>query len=456
MSRIRPPSGLTPVPLGPPSAWDFLSDGWQGPSPYVFEDQEGWYSVDDLVSLGLLGPSYPGTLVPSVPEVTPREYTPEEIRTFIEATYGPDITPEEANQIGELARNNGVSAEQISAAMGVPLETVQPFYSGQPNTGGVPAPTPDPGQSSSPISGAVDAVKDVVGKTLEWFQTTPGAVGYDPTTGTISGVWGPHTLPTVPIYPPIQVPGTQTSAGVVVSDPILGAIISGVSDILGGGVSPETIPDIVSAVIQQQTGLPGSIVDAAVAGVPELKEAVQGVVNQQQAAPTPEYTPEDIRVFIENTYNQDGEITPDEGYQIGQQAADAGLTPEDISGATGVPIGTVETYFPGYTPPTDTPVTGGPTDTPPDDTPPDETPADQVPEVPWGLMGMLGDTETVNVKPGGVVDIKYLYDIGGESILPPPLAAEDKLKRASGPRKFARGGEVGSTAVDDIVRILRG
>jgi hypothetical protein len=45
-----------------------------------------------------------------------------------------------------------------------------------------------------------------------------------------------------------------------------------------------------------------------------------------------------------------------------------------------------------------------------------------IPEIPEELMGLTG----YKTKPGGVVDIDYLYDIGGESIFAPDMQGEDE------------------------------
>ena len=67
-------------------------------------------------------------------------------------------------------------------------------------------------------------------------------------------------------------------------------------------------------------------------------------------------------------------------------------------------------------------------------------------------MGIPG---SVRAKPGDLVDIDYLYDIGGESIFAPDIAQEEDLI-ASLYSGFAEGGIVQNSDIEQLIRYLKG
>jgi hypothetical protein len=61
----------------------------------------------------------------------------------------------------------------------------------------------------------------------------------------------------------------------------------------------------------------------------------------------------------------------------------------------------------------------------------------------------------VQVTPGDLAEIKYLYDIGGESIFAPTMQEEEDVKLDGIP--YYSGGQVNSSyTIDDLLKILRG
>jgi len=64
------------------------------------------------------------------------------------------------------------------------------------------------------------------------------------------------------------------------------------------------------------------------------------------------------------------------------------------------------------------------------------------------------DFQTVTTEPGDLALIKYLYDIGGESIFAPQMAEEDNPSLYS---TYASGGKVAEfDIVEEALRLLRG
>jgi hypothetical protein len=60
---------------------------------------------------------------------------------------------------------------------------------------------------------------------------------------------------------------------------------------------------------------------------------------------------------------------------------------------------------------------------------------------------------TVTEEPGDVVDIQYLYDIGGESIFAPKL--RDENENATRPYVYAKsGGMIQEPYLEQILRLL--
>ena len=76
-----------------------------------------------------------------------------------------------------------------------------------------------------------------------------------------------------------------------------------------------------------------------------INAALAGMANNQVSAYLPT-ADEVIRQYIDTTYGNDGVITPEEAYQIGREAEAAGVTPEQIAEATGVPVEEVASYYP--------------------------------------------------------------------------------------------------------------
>jgi hypothetical protein len=72
------------------------------------------------------------------------------------------------------------------------------------------------------------------------------------------------------------------------------------------------------------------------------------------------------------------------------------------------------------------------------------------------LLNYLASTpqyRTVTEEPGDVVDIQYLYDIGGESIFAPKL--RDENENATRPYVYAKsGGMIQEPYLEQILRLL--
>ena len=77
-------------------------------------------------------------------------------------------------------------------------------------------------------------------------------------------------------------------------------------------------------------------------------------------------------------------------------------------------------------------------------------PQPEVPEIPQEMQAY----RAVQTKPGGLVDIDYLYDIGGQSIFAPTMEEEDKYNPLGMYSPYAEGGIVQDYDIEELIRLL--
>ena len=274
-----------------------------------------------------------------------------------------------------------------------------------------------------------DYIKDVIGGAADWFKETAGLVVLNPVTGTVQGTWNvPGSQPVIKIPGMQTIPGTNTTGAVTTGIPIIDAILDNV--INQEGASPEEVRDIIESVIAGQTGIPKEVVSAGGAGIDEIV----GIVKDASIAAT-------------NVDGGGGQVLID-------------LTEGTTGGTTTETPPVTDTTTPPSPPVTDVIIPGGlPEDpnivleTPPG---PNETPEETPPSPPLGLGAPINinipSQRTTQVDPAELVDLDYLYDVGGDSIFAPFMQEDEKFMINDRYRRYNAGGAV--TNNDTLLAIL--
>lgn len=358
-------------------------------------------------------------------------------------------------------------------------------------------------------SGAKDYVEDLLASAKDILDkgydkvaaalpegVLPDTVGIDPTTGQTTAVWG-KTSGTPVLGGTVGTVGGGTYAGVTTTgNAVLDAVIKAAKE----GVD-------ISTVIGAATGLPGDVVDAAVEAAQTVKEGIEKTTLDQEDDGRTDVvltsgadggdavdtvlgdgvtTTTGDEIIDPNSANQtltlgDDTVTPDDkvlgdgkwedtgagGYdevisgRIIGDGFDAGTGPDDkvvddevvvvddddeVVGPRiiGDPF-TFETVLDEEEPPAPD------EEVPPvldEEVPPEPPP--EVPEVPEAIQGY----RAAQTKPGGVVDIDYLYDIAGPSIFAPRMEAEDKYSPLGMYSPYAEGGIVQDYDIEELIRFL--
>jgi hypothetical protein len=327
------------------------------------------------------------------------------------------------------------------------------------------------GSAKDILDKGYDAVFD---KLPDWAK--PRAVGVDPTTGQTTAVFGDPVQGTSVLGGQVGTVGGGTYAGVTTTgNAALDAVLAAVKD----GVGLEDLGTIVGAA----TGIPGGLVDAAVNTAKVVKEGVEKTtldeedkgtkvfVNDSGAGPTdldedvmgPQYDPDKPP----GTVVPDDKVTPSERvigdpfvFEPPPVVLDEVTPSERVIGDPFVfepPPVVLDEVTPSER------VIGDPFvfEPPPvvlDEVPPvaleevPPPPPEEVPEVPRSFAG----TTTRRMVPGDLVDIEYLYDIGGPSIFAPTMQDEEDKYRPYVYSGFAEGGIVQESDLEQLLKKIRG
>ena len=343
-------------------------------------------------------------------------------------------------------------------------------------------------------SGAKDYVEDLLASAKDILDkgydkvaaalpegVLPDTVGIDPTTGQTTAVWG-KTSGTPVLGGTVGTVGGGTYAGVTTTgNAALDAILKVVKE--GGDVS---------SVIEAATGLPGDVVKAAVDTAKTVKEGIEKTTLDQEndgrtnvvltpgagggdAVDTvlgdgvttttgdevidPASTSQtltlgddtvtaDDKVFGDGKWKETGAGGYDEvvGPRRVGPGLDAGTGPVDEVVGPRI-IGDPFTFKPVL----DEEEPPAPDEEVPpvlDEVPPEPPP--ELPEVPEAIQGY----RAVQTKPGGVVDIDYLYDIAGPSIFAPRMEEEDEYNPLGMYSPYAEGGIVQDYDIEELIRFL--
>lgn len=403
---------------------------YPGPQDRLGEDTEG---------AGTVG------ILPNVQEM--------EVRSWFEAN--PNATPDE---ILAVMQANDIDPQTVINAMGLDPVAAMEQYNAAVAAQNPPTEQPPAVEPGGPVTDAVGAVKDIIGQVLDWFEGAPGAVVLNPGTGQVSSVWtyDPSIFgPTQPFIPVGTVPGTQTVGGVTTGNPAIDKVISGILDRVKGGATPAEIPDIIGAVIAQQTGLPSDVVDTVVKGAEDLKNVVEDTTTKLGVDTTKPDDEDEVlppaipEVDLGDDYLVGGDRTPVIKGEYGQEEE-----PPLIPGVPGSPD-----FNP--PPPGSVPVT------PPWEEEPAQPPAGPV--IPGvadtdldGVLSLLGQYQTQfpmqrgRTTPADLVDINYFYDVGGDSIFAPTIDGENDEDKNTPVFPFAGGGIVDrEDTVEYLLELLR-
>lgn len=406
---------------------------------------------------GNILPSDQGTAVETT--VPPVDDTDAQIRAWFEAN--PNAT---AQDVFNVMQANNVDPEEVIRAMDLDPEsaiaTYNEFLQASPAVT-PPVEEPPAVEPSNPISGAAGAVKDIIGQVLDWFEGAPGSVVLNPGTGQVSSVWtyDPSVFgPTQPFIPVGGIPGTQTTAGVTTGNPAIDKVISGILDRMKGtGATPAEVPDIIAAVIAQQTGLPSDVVDTVVRGAEDLKKVVDDTTTKLGVDTTNPDEDDEVQppvlpeVDMGDDFLVGGDRTPVVKGEYGQEEE-----PPVMPGVPGNPD--FNAPPPGAGPVVPPWEQGNPDPEPPVVTNPPPTGEDA--DI-GGILSLLQQYNTqfpmerVREDPGDLVDIDYFYDVGGDSIFAPAQVDDSEEQQAAPVFPFAQGGIVNEDMVEYLIELLR-
>ena len=326
---------------------------------------------------------------------------------------------------------------------------------------------------SIPVVGG--ALKDTVEGVADFLKETKGTLTVNPITGAVQGTWGdiPPWVEKQTITQIGNIPGSQTTAGVTT-----GTIFD---DIISIGRGEQDIGDVLegrTGQVASTIGIDPAIIAAAAAAGKTVKDYLADKAKAATLAPEEDTTTETevkpVAVDLSGGPDIVEEVLGQQGVEAvtGEEAIDP-TSPNQVlivgDGADAVDMllggdKWKDTGAGGYEEViSERQIGDGFTFEPPiveeeppiiEEEPPiiEEEPEEEpvIPEVPEAIQGY----RAVQTKPGGVVDIDYLYDIAGPSIFAPRMEEEDEYNPLGMYSPYAEGGIVQDYDIEELIRFL--